>query len=410
MFRNLVRGYLNIVSYLMTALVSFGTATLGIAPFGAAFIGAMIDQKVPILISFVISFAIYLIKFGLNSALRFLIIIVVYALFISLAKNKDVKYKNMLKYILSGLIASLFLIFIGLEKTPNALALILEILFSASLMIVFSLSLKAILKIKEKEKVDYKELISFGVLVASLFSGFAIYKFFGMTAFSIVCVVTLMVMCWKKSIKLMLAFSALMALFYIAVTNESFIYLLLFLIVGLSSGLLSKAGRKGILIGLLFTTIYCMFFAPTKDKIYSSLGYNRSMMEDFNSFMKEQNKESNYNSNELMYLDMDNMVEEMTNTPYAITLKEMLIGFAVLMLLPNSFYRAYESITKDMISEDEFNKIKSFNNYKIYLLNAAKPEDEKEEKPKKKTTKKEPKDNKSKKKSNKKQNKKASEN
>ena len=47
---------------------------------------------------------------------------------------------------------------------------------------------------------------------------------------------------------------------------------------------------------------------------------------------------------------------------------------------------------------------------KVKRINAAKPEDEKEEKPKKKTTKKEPKDNKSKKKSNKKQNKKASEN
>ena len=384
MFRNLVSKKINIISYLITILVGFGSALLGVAPFGTALIGALIDQKIPILLSFAISFVIYFAGFGLNSAIRFLVTIVLYALFISITKNKESRSKKALLFILSGLISIVFLILIGLDKTPNVSLILFELLISTALMIIYSSAINANIKIKAKEKINSEELISIGILFITLFLGTALYKFAGLTVFSIACIATLMLLCWKKTIRFTLASSLSIALFFLIVTSEPIIYILLFLIAGFASMLLSKAGRKGIIIGLIFTLFYCLFFAPTKDKVYAELGYNRYIMEDFNAFLKEQNGSHEELIDGVDYYDMDKMVDEIVNSPYATIMKEMLIGFIILLILPNSFYKLYKSITEDMMSKYESNGTGKFKPYTIYLLNPGKVEEE----PKKETSKK----------------------
>ena len=72
-------------------------------------------------------------------------------------------------------------------------------------------------------------------------------------------------------------------------------------------------------------------------------------MEDFNAFLKEQNGSHEELIDGVDYYDMDKMVDEIVNSPYATIMKEMLIGFIILLILPNSFYKLYESITEDMM-------------------------------------------------------------
>ncbi|MBR3280896.1 MAG: hypothetical protein IKI57_03500 [Clostridia bacterium] len=379
MFRNLVSKKINIVSYIITFLVGLGSVLLGIAPLGTAFVAALVDQKIPILISFVISLIIYFVGFGLNSALEFLISIILFALFVSISKNKESIYKKAVLFALSQIISIIFLILVGLDKAPNVLLMMFNLITGTALMIVFSFGLKANVKIKNREKTNIEELISAGILFAALFSGTALFKFAGLTIFSIVCILTVMLLCWKKTAIFTLISSLAMALFFIVIAGEQLVYLLLFLIAGFASMLLSKAGRKGIIIGLLFTMFYCLFFAPTKDKVYSQLGYNRYVIEDFNAFLKEQNGSNEESINGVDFYDLEKMVDEIVNSPYTLIMKEMLIGFIILLILPNSFYKSYENITKDIMSKYEFNGIKSFKPYTIYLLNPGKNNEEPKE-------------------------------
>ena len=50
MFRNLVTNKKNIISYIITFFIALGSLNIGMAPFGMAVIGGLIEQKIPILI------------------------------------------------------------------------------------------------------------------------------------------------------------------------------------------------------------------------------------------------------------------------------------------------------------------------------------------------------------------------
>ena len=383
MFRSLVINKNNIKSYIIAILASFGTAQIGLAPFTIAALGSLIEQKIPILIPFIVSLLVTYIKFGVSAMVRLLVTIVIYALFKSVVKEKDSKYKNVLRLILSQLIASTFVILIGLEKLPNPLLLILEAIINAVLMLVFSSALNALLNLTKESKLKSEETISFSMLLTILFSGLAIYSFFGMTVFSIASIVILMITCWKKSIRFSVTASIFMAVLFMLVSGAPLIYLLLYLIAGISTALLSRAGRAGLLIGLVFTATYSIFFAPTKEKLYSNLGYSSYLMEDFKKFVNNPNNQITADDfSDDLITNIDSAMDEMVNTPYTIVFREMLIGFAIMLLIPNSAYDYLERITKEDKFEFEFLGNKKFGFYKIYLLNPAKEkveEDKKEE-------------------------------
>ena len=370
MFRSLVVNKNNIKAYIIAILASFGTAQMGLAPFNIAMLGSLIEQKIPIIIPFVISLIVTYIKFGISAMIRLLVTIIIYALIKSIVKDKDSKYKNVLRLILSQLMASTFVILIGIEKYPNALLLILEAILNSVFMLAFSNGLFSLLNLSKDSKLKSEDTISTVLLLAMIFSGLSIYKLFGISVFSLFTVIFLMIVCWKKSIRFATAAALFMAILYSIVSGSGIIYLLLYLIVGISTALLSKAGRVGLAIGLIFTATYCLFFAPTKEKLYSNLGYNKYLMDDFKNYIKQSNNDlaSGDISDELI-TDIDSAIEEMVNTPYSIIFREMLIGFAILLLIPSSILATLESITREEKYGFELFGSRRFGFYKIYLLN-----------------------------------------
>ena len=54
MFRNLVTNKKNIINYIITFFIALGSIIFGMTPFGMGAIGALIEQKTPILIPLIL--------------------------------------------------------------------------------------------------------------------------------------------------------------------------------------------------------------------------------------------------------------------------------------------------------------------------------------------------------------------
>ena len=209
-----------------------------------------------------------------------------------------------------------------------------------------------------------------------------------------------MFICWKKSIGTSLVYSICFACIYIAVTNGNVENILLYLAAGIVTALLSKAERKGLAIGTVFLIIYCVCFMPTEQKVYEKLGYNPSLMKDYFKYIENVSGEvlvpddlTIYENNEdgIKYInpkEFKNEIKKMVNTPSVVILREMLIGFILLLLIPNTIYRKYERVANGEIwNTDEFLERK-FKEHFILRLNPGNPNVEKAETENKETEKK----------------------
>ena len=79
MFRNLVTKKDNLISYAIALFISLASLISGAMPFGIAFMGALVDQKVPILFSFIIMLITTWFTQGAPSVLRFAVSIIIFA-------------------------------------------------------------------------------------------------------------------------------------------------------------------------------------------------------------------------------------------------------------------------------------------------------------------------------------------
>ena len=410
MFKKLVSDKKNIVAYIITALVSFGVLPFGGAPFGIACIGALIENKIPILIPFVLAGIITGSIVGITWIIRFAVAVILYALFKSYVKPGSSKTKNTVKFFLAQIIAAIFVILLGKENISQVPVLLFEILISTSFVFIFDFGIKTIFNNFGKETISPSKLISTALIFVIMTTVFLKNSFYGMSIFSIASIVILMMACWKKNVLTAIIYSMCISFIFIAFTSNGLEYVLLYCIVGIIAALLSKAGRKGLLIGAVFALIYCMFFLPTRDQIYKKLDINREVLEDYQKFLnnkmeidvKEAAKDfykvtlsGDDETEKESYLDLiDNEVDSILYAPSSTVLRELFIGFVILLIIPNSFYRAFERITKGEIVNYEEIGSKLFQYREVYLLNPAKDEgvkkqeNDKEKKPKKNNLKK----------------------
>ena len=145
-----------------------------------------------------------------------------------------------------------------------------------------------------------------------------------------------MVVCWKKRIRETIVFSALAGMISLLIINGELELIFLYILAGLVCSLLSKAGKRGIVIGLIFATIYVFAFAPTEEDIYSKLGMNGRLVQDYDKFLESQKNlrpttsgEGSFGefANAIEFEQMSSLAEEVkksTYTPASTMIKEML--------------------------------------------------------------------------------------
>ncbi len=260
----------NVVIYIisfMVSMVSFGgDASLGIAPFSLAMLAACASIGIPISIIYILtilgSFA------GLGPSITgsyFLTSIVFFAtlFFIKAKKQNDVNEKakfgkNIVISILLVRIVPMLFTSINLSK------LIIAIMLCITTYIFYKIfvnSLDVIYEYGYKKVFSVEELMGAGLLIAISISCLAPVSILGYSLKNILCILIVLILGWKSGILLGTVGGVTIGVVLGIIGNEPPLIVAAFAIAGMLSGILSKIGKFGVIIGFLVGNILITYFS-----------------------------------------------------------------------------------------------------------------------------------------------------
>ena len=111
MLKKLINNKKNIISYVVSLLVSFCSLSTGTSPFGLAIFGAIETIKVPLLIPFILISLVTVCNFGFVALLKFILSAVAFVGIKAFIKTENTKTNNVAKLLIATAIVEGLLLF-----------------------------------------------------------------------------------------------------------------------------------------------------------------------------------------------------------------------------------------------------------------------------------------------------------
>ncbi len=271
MLKKLINNKKNIISYVVSLLVSFCGLSTGTSPFGLAVFGAIETIKVPLLIPFMLISLVTVFKFGFIALLKFVLASVAYVGVKAFIKTENTKTNNVAKLLVStALIEGLFLLF---SKTLiyDSLLAVFNTITVGIFYLIFAAGLPAIADMGEERVASTEELLSTGILISVIFSSFGNFEFLGITLGSIVSILTIMILGWKKGPSIGAASGLAIALILGMMGQANITTVAAYGLSGLLAGLLSRFGKFGAVLGFVLGNVLLMFYDGDSAQIIMTL-------------------------------------------------------------------------------------------------------------------------------------------
>lgn len=271
MLRKLINNKKNIISYVVSLLVSFCGLSTGTSPFGLAVFGAIETIKVPLLIPFILISLVTVFNFGFIALLKFVLASVAYVGVKAFIKTENTKTNNVAKLLVStALIEGLFLLF---SKTLvyDSLLAVFNTITVGIFYLIFAAGLPAIADLGEERVASTEELLSTGILISVLFSSFGNFEFLGITLGSIISILTIMILGWKKGASIGAASGIAIALILGVMGHANITTVAAYGLSGLLAGLLSRFGKFGAVLGFMLGNVLLMFYDGDSVQIIMTL-------------------------------------------------------------------------------------------------------------------------------------------
>ncbi len=311
----------------------FANMIIGINPFIFAFVGALVLLKVPIAIPFIIVSVMSYVSLGITGVTQIIVFTLLFAVIQSFGKRKGGFKKDFKNFILAMIFTSILLILVKVYSFSNIALILLQLLLSAIFLVLYRSGLKTLFDISKKTILNRVELFAFVCVIISAISPFKSLVFMDISLFSLLCVVLIMILSCKREVLHAAVTSiivmALMTMFEIIVPLK----VILVVITAIIVALLSRAGKKGMIIGFIFSvafSIIMMFKIGEETGIHSIASR---------------------------------------------VIVQMAIGFAILLLIPEGLYNCFTG--EDDLSEKIKSRLeKMFPKRAKFLLSPGKPNEE----------------------------------
>ena len=157
-FKTLIGNKRNIIFYLLSILVSRVGLAAGVNPFGLAFLGAMQQAGIPLLLPLLIIGITTAISFGWMALLKFVISSVVFALLKSFVKFGENKTGNTVKILFAAAVGEIVSLGISGGLLYDALLAVYSALTSAIFYLIFAEGLPVIMDFRQKKDFLFREL------------------------------------------------------------------------------------------------------------------------------------------------------------------------------------------------------------------------------------------------------------
>jgi len=260
----------NIIIYIISFLISMvnfgGDASLGIAPFSLSIVAASASCGIPISVVYIATLLGSFIGLGADATGSYFLISIVFfvTLFVFKAKKQeDVNEKAMFgkNIILSIIIVKIVpMLFSSISISQLIISTLLCIttyifykIFVNSLDVVYEYGYKAVFSIEE--------LMGAAVLLAIAISAFGPITILGYSLKNILCILIVLILGWKSGILLGTIGGVTIGVVLGIIGNEPPIVVAAFAIAGMLSGILSKIGRLGVIIGFIVGNIVITYFS-----------------------------------------------------------------------------------------------------------------------------------------------------
>ena len=251
----------NIILYTITFMISMvGISTdnimFTITPFGLAIIAAALSCNMPVGIMYLISLISTFIKFGPNSLLTYILTTLVFFVAILIKKPKIQDEVNEQKRLGMHLFVSTLLVQVipMFFRTFILYELLTSIMLSICTYIfykIFSNSITVIRQAGVKKVFSIEELMGASLLLAIAITALDPINILGYSLKNVLCILIVLILGWKSGILIGTTGGVTIGIVLGIIGNEPPITIAAFAIAGMLSGIFSKIGKIGVIIGFI---------------------------------------------------------------------------------------------------------------------------------------------------------------
>ena len=260
----------NIIIYVISFLVSMvsfgGDSSLGIAPFSLSIVAASASCGIPISIAYLSTILGSFIGLGPDATGSYFIISIVFfiTLFIFKArKQEEVNEKAMFG---KNIILSIILVKIipMLFSSVNISSLVVGVMLCITTYVFYKIfvnSLDVIYDYGYKTVFSIEEIMGAAVLISIAISAFGPVSILGYSLKNILCILIVLILGWKSGVLLGTVGGVTIGVVLGIIGNEPPIVIAAFAIAGMLSGILSKIGKIGVIVGFIIGNVLITYFS-----------------------------------------------------------------------------------------------------------------------------------------------------
>ncbi|MBR2705009.1 MAG: SpoIIE family protein phosphatase [Clostridia bacterium] len=260
----------NIIIYVISFLVSMvsfgGDSSLGIAPFSLSIVAASASCGIPISIVYLSTILGSFIGLGPDATGSYFIISIVFfiTLFIFKArKQEEVNEKAMFG---KNIILSIILVKIipMLFSSVNISSLVVGVMLCITTYVFYKIfvnSLDVIYDYGYKTVFSIEEIMGAAVLISIAISAFGPVSILGYSLKNILCILIVLILGWKSGVLLGTVGGVTIGVVLGIIGNEPPIVIAAFAIAGMLSGILSKIGKIGVIVGFIIGNVLITYFS-----------------------------------------------------------------------------------------------------------------------------------------------------
>lgn len=250
----------NIILYVisfMISMVSFGgDISLGLAPFGLAILAATASSGIPISIVYIITLFGSFVGLGKDiTANYFLTSLVFFATLFIVKTKKQVDYNEKLKLgkniIISIFVVNIVPMLFTTLKLSNVIFTVLLSIITYIFYKIFVNAIDVIYEYGEKKVFSIEELMGASLLLAIAITALEPINILGYSLKNVLCILIVLILGWKSGILVGTTGGVTIGIVLGIIGNEPPITIAAFAIAGMLSGIFSKVGKLGVIIGFI---------------------------------------------------------------------------------------------------------------------------------------------------------------
>lgn len=250
----------NVILYIisfMISMVSFGgDISLGIAPFGLAILAATAGAGVPISIVYIVTLLGSFFGLGKDITINYFFTSLVFFATLFIVRTKKQAESNEKMKLGKNIVISILgvnivpMIFTTLSLSNIVFAVILSII-TYIFYKIFVNAIDVIYEYGEKKVFSIEELMGASLLLAIAITALEPINILGYSLKNILCILIVLILGWKNGILIGTTGGVTIGVVLGIIGNEPPITIAAFAIAGMLSGIFSKVGKLGVIIGFI---------------------------------------------------------------------------------------------------------------------------------------------------------------